>query len=335
MLNKVLQLCEDNGVKLLYLTKFGSHLYGTDTPESDSDYKGIFLPSRKQCFLQDRTKSINYSSGKNDSKNNEDDVDIQLWSLQYFLKLVSTGETNALDLLYSFTHPEMVIFKHAIMDRIFDNHSNLYNIKDCKAFVGYAIGQAKKYGIKGSRLGVLKNVCSYFQMFQGFEDEELSLWISDKRLSYYLTDIIERYYDPSFCFLKDINGIESLVLCGKVHQSTITVKEFYSRIKKQYDQYGKRAELAEQNQGIDWKALSHAVRALTQMRQLIHTRMIQFPLHNADYLMYIKQGKLGFKEVEKLIYSGIEDISLLLACDVPTNKRDIGLIESIILEAYK
>jgi len=36
---------------------FGSHLYGTDTPESDKDYKGVFMPARDDipnpcCFLK-------------------------------------------------------------------------------------------------------------------------------------------------------------------------------------------------------------------------------------------------------------------------------------------
>lgn len=29
---------------------FGSFLYGTDTPESDKDYKGVFLPSWEEIL---------------------------------------------------------------------------------------------------------------------------------------------------------------------------------------------------------------------------------------------------------------------------------------------
>lgn len=334
MLRETLKLCEQNQVKLLYLCRSGSHLYGTNTPQSDTDYKGIFLPSKDQCFLQEYKKSIDYSSGKGDSKNSEDDVDIQLWSLQYFLKLVSTGETNALDLLYSFTFPRMMIYKHRIMERIFSNYTKLYNIKDCKAFVGYAIGQAKKYGIKGSRLGVLKVICEYTRgWIDGYVDTHGS--IDGIKLNMILMGIVENYHDSSFCFLKDINGIESLVLCGKVHQGTITVKEFYKRIETHYNGYGERAKLAEQNKGIDWKALSHATRALTQMKQLIHMGSIYFPLHNAEYLMNIKMGNMSFKEVERVICKGIEEVSFLLKDDGLVDTRDLGLIKNIIMEAYK
>jgi predicted nucleotidyltransferase len=156
MLKDIQKMCEEKEVTLLYLVKFGSHLYGTDTSESDVDYKGIFLPSKEQCFLQNVPKSITYSTGKNDSKNTEDDVDIQLWSLQYFLQLLSKGEINALDLCFSFTYPEVIEHKDNRMNLIFDNHKKFFNVKDCNAYISYSINQSKKYGIKGSRLGKIK-----------------------------------------------------------------------------------------------------------------------------------------------------------------------------------
>ena len=38
--------------KLLLLTKSGSQLYGTNTPNSDTDYKGVYLPSKESLILQ-------------------------------------------------------------------------------------------------------------------------------------------------------------------------------------------------------------------------------------------------------------------------------------------
>lgn len=39
---------------IILLTKFGSHLYGTNTP----DYKGIFIPTKEQLLLCDFPKTI-------------------------------------------------------------------------------------------------------------------------------------------------------------------------------------------------------------------------------------------------------------------------------------
>lgn len=315
----------------MYVTKFGSHLYGTNTPASDTDYKGIFLPSHVQCFTQTCPKNIGGSTGKNDSRNTKDDIDMSLWSLQYFLQLVSQGETNALDLLYSFTFPEMEVYRDedSPMNFIFRNHKRLFDIRSCNAYVGYAIGQAKKYGIKGSRLGVLKKVAR-------FVGRIFELGDNINKLSEVIDSILEECYDSSFCFEKEINGYRALVLCGKVHLESISIEEFNTRLQKEYKRYGDRAEQAEKNEGIDWKALSHAVRALTQMKQLIDTGVIRYPLVNAKELTEIKKGNTTFLEVEKRIYDEIEVIDERLKDPnlVVRNKKDNKLIERIILDAY-
>ena len=222
-LHKAKELCKQNNVKLLYLCKFGSHLYGTNTENSDLDLKGIFLPNKEQCFLGNIPKSLNYSSGNKDTKNTQDDLDIQLWSLQYFLQLVQKGETNALDLLYSVTYSDIILYKTPIVEIIFHNHNKLYNIKDCNAYFGYALGQAKKYGIKGSRLHKIKEVFKYVNNFNINHEEKLSALIPF---------IIDKYYDESYCFTKEINSVESLVLCGKIHQGNIKIFEFLNRLER-------------------------------------------------------------------------------------------------------
>ena len=155
-----------------------------------------------------------------------------------------------------------------------------------------------------------------------------------------MDSIVERCYDSSYCFTKMVgtegNKCMSLVLIGKVHQGSIKLTEFIERIEGEYDKYGKRAEEAEKNQGIDWKALSHAVRALTQMKQLIDTGSISYPLHNAKYILGIKLGDKPYKEVEKLIYDGINEIDARLQDPdlIVLNTKHEYVIKDIILGAY-
>jgi len=80
---------------------FGSHLYGTDTPKSDKDFKGVFMPNYKDVLLGNIPKSINTSTNQNNIKNSSDDVDTETYSLHYFLKLACQGETVALDMLHA------------------------------------------------------------------------------------------------------------------------------------------------------------------------------------------------------------------------------------------
>ena len=329
---KIQELCDENNVKLLYVVKFGSTLYGTNTPASDVDYKGIFLPSKEDCFLLNASKHITYSTGKNDARNTDEDIDIQLWSLQYFLQLVAKGETGALDLLFSFTHPEIIEYVDIRFERIFNHYDELFDIRDCNAFVGYAIGQGKKHGIKGSRLGKLKQVYK--------KTNEIShsfRAMDDTRLNDVLDYIVDTCYDKSLCFIKVINNIKSLVLNGKVHNSTISLSEFCNRVNRDFEKYGDRVKQAELCQGIDFKAMSHAYRVLVQMKELINTGKITFPLKERDVILDIKSGNKSWKEMEDMISDGIEEIDKRLKDPnlIVYNKKNKTFIREFLLSFYK
>lgn len=320
--------CGNNEASLLYLVKFGSHLYGTNSPESDTDYKGLFLPNKDQCYLNRIKKSFTYSTGDNSSRNDAKDVDIQLWSLQYFLKLVSTGETNALDLLYSHTYPEMVLYSVDKMNNIFNNHNNLFSSKDCTAYISYAINQAKKYGIKGSRLGVLKKVVGFLKNVPKNDDGTKLITLMPK--------LLMECQDDAYCFSKDINGILGIVICGKVHQSTIKISDFKNRIFSDYSKYGERAEKAEKSEGIDWKALSHALRAINQMIEILNFGKIKYPLVTASTLKKIKTGGFTFSIVEEMIVNGLKEVDLLITnSHYQLNIKNQQLIDELILSFYK
>ena len=146
-------------MELLVKTIFGSHLYGTNTEESDMDYKGIFMPSKKEMFLGKIPKCISETTKSgNTSKNTAEDVDTDIYSLQYFIELALQGETVALDMLHTPTHP-FTIATHPIWDELVSLRSKFYT-KNLKAFVGYCRRQAANYGIKGSRISAAKSVIS-------------------------------------------------------------------------------------------------------------------------------------------------------------------------------
>lgn len=328
------EMCERYGHRLLYLCKFGSHLYGTATEESDLDLKGIFLPNKEHLLLGNKIKSLRYNSGSNNDRNSKNDVDIELWSLQYFFELLGKGETNAIDLAYSPTNKSCVEYIEDSVDKmIFENPREFFNSKDINAFIGYAIGQAKKYGVKGSRLGVLKRVYEYLKdvIYPHIEPDQLHYY----RLSDIIEDILNNFYDDSFCFMKFINDEEALVLCGKVHLFSIKLEEFYYRIKREYEKYGERAKKAEKNEGIDWKAISHAMRCIYQMEELLEKGKIEYPLSRAKELLEIKNGQYDWTEVEKWIYEGLERIEGLQEMSKVTGRKNEELKKYIILTLYK
>ena len=293
--------------KIIVKMLFGSHLYGTATKDSDKDYKGIFLPSKEEIFLGKIPKSIQLNTKKdNQTKNSSDDIDTELYSLHYFIELACKGETAALDMLHA---PEnMIIEKSYIWDKIISNR-HLFYTKNLNAFVGYARKQAAKYGIKGTRLNDAKRVIDFCSSILTTEE--------DQKLFYYW----ERLPGGEHIFKlpSDITGQRFYQVCGKKIGEKCTISYLKDIIEKFYNSYGHRAELAAKNEGIDWKAVSHALRAAYQVREILTNKTITFPLKDADYLIKVKQGELDYQtEVSPKLELMMEEIEKLsLKSDLP------------------
>ena len=128
-------------VEILYETYHGSKMYGTSGPNSDTDIKGIFLPTIRDLILGYAPKTIKDSTiGENDTCSNTD-VEKEYFSLQYFIELASESQTVALDMLFG---PESArLLCDPRIQFIFDN-KHKFITKNLKSLMGYA----KDYGAK-------------------------------------------------------------------------------------------------------------------------------------------------------------------------------------------
>jgi len=321
MLDFAIQKCKENNVELLYLTKFGSHLYGTATENSDEDFRGIFLPSLSSCILNKQPESVHFSTSDNNTRNGPNDVDFGLWSIQKFYALLSKGDTVAIDLLFSITNENAVIYNSLHKD--FFNCKKLLQLKKNKAFLGYCYQQAKKYGLKGSRLSVLSKLVEKFRHI----DE-------DSRLLDYADDFVQAINAENLCFIKN----SMLIVNGKAHQLNIRTGEFKERIEREWKIYGHRARMAEANEGIDWKAVSHAFRILYQAKNLYLHGELKFPLPSdaIEFILKIKHGQLEWKVCNDLLASQIEEIEELSEKGPFADLSfDHNYAEQMILKLYK
>ena len=290
-------------MRIIVKMKFGAHLYGTSTSDSDVDYKGIFLPTKEELLLGLIPKSHNYSTGKDESRNTRNDIDIELYSFHYFIKLACDGQTVAMDMLHA---PEsMILMKSKIWDKIVKNKQKFYT-KNLKSFIDYARRQASKYGIKGSRINAA------LQVLEKLKKEDPS---KKMRAVWNQLPRVEHCYDVA----PDPNGMRQYQVCGKSFQESATIGYVIPILEKFYNDYGRRAKLAAENKNIDWKAVSHALRAAYQTKEILTENTINFPLRTADFLIKVKQGKLDYlSEVGPVLETLMEEVeSLALTSKLP------------------
>lgn len=294
--------------KILEL-KFGSHLYGTDTENSDLDLKAIYLPTAYEICLGSYKKTITTVRPKREGeRNNKEDVDIEIFSLDRYLDLLLQGQTVALDILfapeYMRTHCSYKGWE--IMKDIYDNRFELLN-KNVNAFVGYARQQAAKYGQKGFRvhgmratLDFLANYPDHIKLIDIGEDV-IAQWIAATGNEHLQ---VSMFKGPAGQLAPHLN------VCGKSLPFHVTVKYARAHVQRRFDEFGHRALMAEKNEGIDYKALSHAVRVNGEAQELLETGFITFPRPDRETLLKIKLGKMPYQEVANLIEEGLENLKV-------------------------
>ena len=112
-------------------------------------------------------------------------------------------------------------------------------------------------------------------------------------------------------------------MCGKKFQETAKLGYILPILIKFYSEYGKRAQMAKENKGIDWKAVSHAFRAAYQLKSIFVDGDIIYPLEEAEHLKKIKLGELHYKDIGPELDDLIDEVEELSKISTLPNKVDV------------
>lgn len=325
--------------KLVYLTTSGSRLYGTHTPDSDLDIKGIFIPSTESLLLGDPVTQYSSTTGQNNSSNSADDIDINLQSIHTFFNFLQKSETGAVDTLFSMFRNDTILYENkAFTDTFKRNYKDFLN-SNMKSFIGYALGQTKKFGIKGARYEELDSFIKYLKSSL-LEHKKLLL---EDRFSLLKQHLEEENYNyikfiqaPGPRGSGDYRDIAYISVLGKLFEGRVTIEYFTERVEKLYNQFGHRTiSTAKTVTKTDYKALSHAYRIASEVKELLETSFIKFPLKDSDYIRDIKLGKYSASTIVENIRTTLENVdSLILNANLP-EECDKFKIDSLLLSIVK
>ena len=150
-----------SGQKIIVRVVTGSKLYGTDTPESDLDIIGVFLPERRDLLGLENcpatvTENIKVSTSR---RNTKDDIDCKYYSLRTFFEKLATGEPGLLELL--FAPKANVIYSTPEWDEIVRNRDIFLSRRAVAPFTGFCVGQARKATIKGENLRKIRQILAW------------------------------------------------------------------------------------------------------------------------------------------------------------------------------
>lgn len=286
-------------MKSIFKTIYGSHLYGTSLPTSDTDIKGVFLSDAEKILAEDTASTFTQNTNKDSNrKNTSEDTDLQLTSLKKFLRDLASGQTYALEFLFS---PKQfwVEKPDPMWLELIANRDKLVS-KNVTAMVSYARAQAYKYGDKGKRLDVFRDVVEWLKNQNQSDKLKLGLYHELKEKHPDFISIHKKENDSSGVLYFDVNGVMVPVACSVEYALDV--------YKPRLEEYGARAKQAAVDKGNDLKAIYHAVRIAHQVIELLQTGHITLPRPEAPLLLDLRNGLISDVEMKKIIDDSFEKV---------------------------
>ena len=322
--------------KLIYLSQYGSHLYGLNTENSDLDFRGVYIPTLDDIILKKDKDEINtelhidkqvieeYVPGEHcKGYFVSQKVDVKILSLQKFIQLCSKADTNALDLLFSIDTPADHTWQYKGLVKnvpeemkyplryIHENRNKLINTDRLESPITYAFKQAEKYSIKGTRYKIMQDILVIINRIL-YNDYGMPIW-ENRNLQ--IKDCIkefECFFDNKHVKIDELDNKgkteKYLYVCGVQHQFNLPVTTLANRIYDKIDKEYTSQRTIDAKDGNDWKALSHAIRVLLEIKELLDTGNIQFPLKDKDFLLDIKLGKVKREDVDNFFDQELSNI---------------------------
>ena len=308
---------------LLFDAVSGSHAYGTQTPNSDTDRRGIFVAPDSYHAGMDPIEQVA------DEKNDE-----VYYELTRFFQLLEKNNPGALELLH--TPDDCVRVKHPAFHLI-DPGLFLSKLAE-KSFAGYADSQIRK--ARGLNKKIVnpqpeerKHLREFCYVLEAQGSVALADWLAERGLSEERCGLVAVNHAPSTYALfqeptQAYRGIfswkdDAAVVCSSVpleakplawmHCNTDAFKA-HCRAHREYWQW-----VAERNENryqtnrdhgrdYDSKNIMHTFRLLDMALEIAKEGTVNVRRPNAAWLLAVREGKLSYDEILEMTEERLEEI---------------------------
>ena len=313
----------------------GSKAYGLDTPQSDTDMKGVFALNKKEYY------GLHYIEQVANPSN-----DIVYYELKRFVELLVRNNPNLLELLS--TPADKVLYKHPVMDLI---QPELFLSKLClQSFAGYAQSQIRK--AKGLNKKIFnpidekrKNILEFCYVIEGYSTVPLQVWLKRNRYLHEDCGLINIPHSRDMYAVfhqsqtseklfgmysgNDANDIQLSSIPEKLEPKAIMSfnKDGYSAYCKEYAEYwdwvNKRNDTRFQNtlqhgKNYDAKNMMHTFRLLNMAEEIAVEKRIHVFRKDRDFLLKIRAGEFLYDDLVEMANEKITGIEKLYAnSDLP------------------
>ncbi|MFP9118587.1 DNA polymerase beta superfamily protein [Flavobacterium sp. RNTU_13] len=343
-----IQDLKDNNL-ILFEAIAGSKSFGLETPESDTDIKGVFYMPKALFYGMEYIPQISNETN-----------DVAYYEIGRYIELLTKNNPNILELLAS--PADCILYKHPVMERVLISD---FLSKLCKdTFAGYAATQIKKArGLKKKIVNPLpkerKSPLDFCYILKGYNTITLKKWLAENNLAQencglvnipHSKDVYALFTDNngSLCYKgiiksEDSNEVSlSSVPNGETESAYMYFnKDGYSNYCKEYREYWDWVEKRNNNRyntnmehgkQYDSKNMMHTVRLLQSALQILSEGSLNIRVSNRNELLAIKAGQLQYDELLERAEKLLETIEQVTKTTKLQEKPDVKHAEKLLVE---
>lgn len=325
----------------------GSKAFGLDTPQSDTDIKGVYYLPKEMFFGLQYIPQI--------SNESNDEV---YYEIGRFVELLIKNNPNIVEILAS---PEdCILYKHPVMNQL---KLELVLSKLCKeTFGGYALSQIKKAkGLKKKIVNPMpktrKTILDFCYITEHYSSLKAKKWLAKNGLFQtncglskvpHAKDLYAIFHSESIPY----KGVMNKELANDVSVSSIPAgeielgylffnKDSYSSYCKEYAEYWEWVEKRNderyslnKSHGHDYDAknMMHTIRLLQVAFEIVRDGKLNVKRPNREELLAIKRGELKYESVLELAEDLMKQIEEETVKSKLSGQPDYKKMENILID---
>lgn len=310
---------------LLFECISGSRAYGTDTPESDTDLRGVFVLPRDRFFGLGSVEQVS-----------DERHDKTYYEVGRFAQLLQKNNPNILEIL--FAEDPMIRFRHPLFS-LFEKESVLSKLCE-STFAGYALTQIRKARGLNKKIvnpmeGPRKSLLEFCHLVEGQGSVPLSDWLRRRDLTQsrcglvkvpHMRDVFALFYD--FTGRLEYRGIVRNPESTEVNLSSVPRneepigwmhcnKDGYKKYCREYREYqdwvanrndARFAANVANRKNYDAKNLMHTFRLLAMAGEIASEGVVRIARPDREFLLRVRSGVFDYEDLITMAEEKVEAV---------------------------